>query len=242
MLIVNKGTFTKGMILLISFLGILLLIFAEIYPVAGGKKVNGLDFADDLFNKLAKGSSYFIPEVQDHVAQLQGKTVNATIKLKKAENADKASAMLAAAGMTASAKDGAVTVSGPMDKMLNKQLADSDAMYRNDGKALSAAYGMGEKQAMELWWEMNAALVKEMQQKTKQFDEAKIVDQVNKKAIEPAYNFYGIPAEKVMDKLLLMSGLLIFYVVYTMWYGFAIFELFNGIGMTMSKAKVKKEV
>ena len=63
-----------------------------------------------------------------------------------------------------------------------------------------------------------------------------------KKAVEPAYNYYGVVAEKVIDKAVIMTGLLVFYVAYTMWWGFAIFYMFDGIGLTMKKAKVKKEV
>ncbi len=44
------------------------------------------------------------------------------------------------------------------------------------------------------------------------------------------------------EKAGIMTGLLVFYVVYTMWWGFAIFYMFDGIGLTMKKAKVKKEV
>jgi hypothetical protein len=39
-----------------------------------------------------------------------------------------------------------------------------------------------------------------------------------------------------------MTGLLLFYVMYTMWWGFAIFFLFEGFGLTMKKSKIKKEV
>ena len=65
---------------------------------------------------------------------------------------------------------------------------------------------------------------------------------VTKKAVETAHNFYGIEAQKVTEKAGLMTGLLVFYVVYTMWWGFAIFYLFEGLGLTMKKAKVKKEI
>ena len=65
---------------------------------------------------------------------------------------------------------------------------------------------------------------------------------VMKKAVETAYNFYGISPERVSDRIGLMTGLLVFYVVYTLWWGFAIFFIFEGIGLTMKKAKVKKEV
>jgi capsid portal protein len=62
-----------------------------------------------------------------------------------------------------------------------------------------------------------------------------------KKAIEPAYNFYKIDGQKVVDHAGMLSGLLVFYVAYTMWWGYAIFYLFDGFGLTMKKAKVKKE-
>jgi hypothetical protein len=58
MLIRNKKMFGVGSFLATTFLGVLLLIFS---PVFGGK--NGLQFADDSFNRLSKGSSYFIPKV-----------------------------------------------------------------------------------------------------------------------------------------------------------------------------------
>jgi hypothetical protein len=64
---------------------------------------------------------------------------------------------------------------------------------------------------------------------------------VVKKAIEPAYNFYQIDANKVSDHAGMLSGLLVFYVFYTMWWGYAIFYMFEGFGLTMKKAKVKKE-
>ena len=65
---------------------------------------------------------------------------------------------------------------------------------------------------------------------------------MTKKAIEASYNFYKVEAVQVKEKAGLMTFLLVFYVAYTMWWGFAIFFIFEGIGLTMSKAKVKKEV
>ena len=46
---------------------------------------------------------------------------------------------------------------------------------------------------------------------------------------------------KVSEHVWLMSGMLLFYVLYTLWYGFSIFELFEGIGLAMTKSKVKQE-
>ncbi len=77
--------------------------------------------------------------------------------------------------------------------------------------------------------------------KDKNVELAKVVSDVVKKAIEPGYNFYKIEGEKVVDHAGMLSGLLIFYVAYTMWWGYAIFYLFEGIGLTMKKSKIRKE-
>ena len=69
-----------------------------------------------------------------------------------------------------------------------------------------------------------------------------IKNDVVTKAIEPAYNFYGFEAESAEKELYLVAGLLSFYVIYTVWWGFAIFFLFEGLGLRMEKAKERREV
>ena len=54
MLIVNKGVFGKGFVLMITFLGVFILIMS---PIFNG--MTGLEFSDDFFNKLAKNSSNY---------------------------------------------------------------------------------------------------------------------------------------------------------------------------------------
>lgn len=236
MLVRHKGTFIKGMFLAITFLGVLWLIFS---PLFEGK--TGLEFSDDLFNKLSKGSSYFIPKVAEKNQKFVGKTVSFTVKLPNAEQAEQAVKVLQVAGAKVEAKDDQLTVSGDLGKILSDVLKDSDAMYHNHGKEVSARYGFDEKDVMITWWTVLNGSVKELQ-KQKQIEEAKDVSEVMKKAIEPAFNYYGIEGQKVSEKAGTMTGLLVFYVVYTMWWGYAIFYLFDGIGLSMKKAKVKKEV
>ena len=48
-----------GASLAVTFVGVLALIFSPVF----GDGMNGLVYADDMFNKLSKGSSYFIPKV-----------------------------------------------------------------------------------------------------------------------------------------------------------------------------------
>jgi len=235
MLIKNSKMFNVGALFAVSFLGVLALIFS---PVFNGQ--NGLKFADENFNKLAKGSSYFIPKVTKTVEGIAGKSFSADISLEKSEDAINAEKILTLAGATVSRNDSALQVSGDLAVMLQSAVRDADAMYKNDGQALKDRYGMDEKKALASWWTALNKIEKQLK-KAKNIELAKVVSEVNKKAVEPGYNFYQIDANKVIDHAGMMSGLLVFYVFYTMWWGYAIFYLFDGIGLTMKKAKVRKE-
>ncbi len=240
MLITNKALFNKGLLLFASFL----CVFASLFMPIWGGHGNGLDAADNMFNRLSKGSSYFIPAVQKQALELSGKAVTVTVKLKDAALAPRAVENLIKAGATAEVKGDALTYSGDLSKILTAALADADDLFNDRGKAVQERYGVTEKDSekviVKAWWAVLDPSIKELQ-KQKMIQEAKVVGQVNKRGLEPGYNFYGIASEKVMDNVLPLVGLLVFYVVYTMWYGYAIFDMFGGIGLGMSKPKIKKE-
>ncbi len=240
MLIRNQKLFNKGLMLMASFLCIFVSLFMPIWGGAG----NGLDAADSMFNRLSKGSSYFIPGVQKQVLELGGKQVTVTAKIKDAKLAPRAVENLVKAGAAAEFKDGAITYSGDLGKILAAALTDADDLFNDRGQAVVTRYGATEKDAektiVKAWWTVLDPSVKELQ-KQKMINEAKVVSQVNKRGLEPGYNFYGIKSEKVLDNVLPLVGLLVFYVIYTMWYGYAIFDMFGGIGLGMSKPKVKTE-
>jgi hypothetical protein len=237
MIVKNKKAFSVGAVLALSFFGVLLLIFS---PVFGDGK-NGLVYSDDMFNKLSKGSSYFIPKIAKSNEQFANTAIDVTIKFDKPEQSAAAAKLLAAAGANAQGTGAGVEVKGSLGALMGKVLQDSDDMFKNDGKKVADRYGMDEKEAMTSWWNTLKAMDKELKKQGK-ISEAKIVSDVMKKGVEPAFNFYKIDAQKVTEKAGIMTGLLIFYVAYTMWWGFAIFYMFDGIGLTMKKAKVKKEV
>ena len=236
MLITDKKLFTKGLLLMVSFIAVFLLIFSPVFP--GG--VNGLDFSDDLFNKLSKGSSYFIPQVAKTVKPFDGKQVTVEVKMKSPEDVKTSMLLLEKVGAKGEAKGDSITMTADLGAMLGKVVADADLLYKDQTDTLTAAYGMDGKVAMKGWWTLLAASIKPLQ-KIKMIEEAKAVNTVNQKAIEPAYNFAGIPAESIMTKIPTVAALLIFYVIYTMWYGYAIFDMFGGMGLSMSKSKIKKE-
>ncbi|MGE5892870.1 MAG: hypothetical protein ACM34I_02330 [bacterium] len=236
MIIKNKKTFSVGFVFAISFLTILVFIFA---PVFNGR--NGLQFADDSFNKLSKGSSYFIPKIAKSVEPFVGKSLSTSVKLDTADDAALAAKLFDAAGAKTEIKEKEVImVEGDLGVVLQSALRDADAMYKNDGQAVAGRYGHDEKRVMKTWWLALGKIDKKLK-KDKLVAEAKIISEVNKKAIEPGYNFYKIETNKVSEHAGMMSGLLIFYVAYTMWWGYAIFYLFDGVGLSMKKAKVKKE-
>jgi len=236
-LIRNKKTFNLGLMLGVTFLGVLVLIFMPIF----GDGKNGLEFSDDLFNKLSKGSSYFIPKLEEKVKKVAGKSFSINIKMDKPEAAEKAVKILLASGAQVGVQDLQLKLSGDMGSLMGAVLKDSDTMYKDNGAEVKSRYGIEEKEVMALWWSVLTRMDKEFK-KEKKIEESEVISEVVKKGVEPAYNFYGIPAQSVLDKAFTMTALLVFYVAYTMWWGYAIFYLFDGLGMSMKKSKVKKEV
>ena len=237
MIVKNKMEFTKGAILALTFAGVLALIFSPVF----GDGRNGLVYADDMFNKLSKGSSYFIPKVMKSNEKFANTAISASVKFEKPEQIDGTVKLLATAGIEAKNANPDLQINGNLGALMAKILQDSDDMYKNNGAAVVARYGVDEKKVMESWHSMLKGVDKALKKQGK-IEEAKIVSDVMKKAVEPAYNYYKVEAQNVVDKAGIMTGLLVFYVAYTMWWGFAIFYMFDGIGLTMKKAKVKKEV
>ncbi len=244
MIVRNKKMFSVGAVFAISFLAVLFMIFS---PVFDGK--NGLQFADDSFNRLSKGSSYFIPKVAKSNEKFMGKMFSVAIRVDKPEDkpgdAEKRAANISkvftTAGAAVQVSGTSVKIEGDLGKVLASALQDSDAMFKNNGEQIKARYGTDdEKKMFRQWHNAFGKIMKEFQ-KEKKIEEAKMVSDVMKKAVEPAYNFYKIDGQKVVDHAGMLSGLLVFYVTYTMWWGYAIFYMFDGLGLSMKKAKVKKE-
>lgn len=235
-MIASKKKLTSGILLLLSFACIFLMIFMPIF----GQGRNGLQFSDDLFNKLAKGSSYFIPKVRAELKKVEGKSITVNVKFKDADTAKVADVLLAKVGASGELKGEVYEVKGDLGKMLSQVVTDCDYMYKDDGKPVADFYGMDEKKALKTWYLLLEGMIKPLQRQ-KLIEDANVVNLVAQKAMEPAYNFYGIPAEHISTKIPTVTGLLLFYVLYTLWYGFAIFDVFNGIGLSMSRSKIKKE-
>ena len=172
---------------------------------------------------------------------MNGKVVTVTVPVKHPKMVEYATKVLEDAKMTVSTDQKTLTYTGDMGPLMEIVTFISDRMYHNDHKAVEEKYGVENA----LWitngcWDVLQPSIKALQ-KQGMIAEAAIVDTVVRRAVEPAHNFYSVEPTSVKEHLFLMAGLLIFYLLYTLWYGFGIFEFFEGIGLTMSKSKVKQE-
>lgn len=217
---------TRGIVMLVGFFAVLAVIFMPVFP----GKVNGLDFTDNIFNKISKGSSYFIPATQQESELYRGKAIDVAVKLADAVQAGQVAGQLAAAGVDVSINGNELVIKGDMAAITNASLADADLIFNNNGQPLADKYGYSERQVMYNWWSLFKKMTPALN-KQKMFAAAKFFNNVEKKALEPAYNYYGVEAIKWQEHIGLILAALAFYVIYTLWYGFGIMYLFEGLGL-----------
>lgn len=240
MAIARKKSFMRGIVLLVTFAIMLVLILLPLIPDPDGGRMTGLEYADEVFNELSKGSSYFIPQARELARSMQGKNVYLVSPLSSDRQAEMARTILEEAGAHQLAIEGEkLAFQGDLGNILLAAVQDSDLMYKNDGKAIREKYGNADPlDVTAAWWHVLNPCIRELQKQNK-IAEANAVDQVIRRAIEPGNNFYGIAAEKVSSNILLLSALLIFYICYTIWYGFGIYEIFDGMGLMGAKEETE---
>jgi hypothetical protein len=226
-MIANKKTFGKGVALMIAFSIVLVAMFM---PLFNGQ--NGLQTMDNLYNSISKGSANYIPKADKAIGKLSGQQVDVTIKLKSAEQAEQTAKLFKAGGAEVSFSAETLKVAGDFTAMFKNCLADAKLMYENNGDAVQAKYGYEARRVMYNWWQASAKM-EETLNKQSQFDKAAAIHAVLTKAIEPAYNYFGIQAQNIKDRLGVVVFSLVFYVIYTMWYGFGIMFMFEGWGMRL---------
>ena len=223
----NRKKMFGGFGLLIGFAVVLIIIFSPVF-----KGQNGLEYLDDLYNSISKGSAYYIPKVKAETDTFSGRSVTATIEMKDESQTQQTAALFMKGGALVNISGTQLKIEGDLGKILANCLADADRMYMNDGQAISSKYGYSERQALFNWWQALTAMDKVLK-KQKQFQEAKTVDLVVKKAVETSYNYYQIEPQKISDRAFIVFFSLVFYVIYTLWYGFAVMFLFEGWGLKL---------
>ncbi len=226
-MIANKKKFYTGLGLMVAFAVVLVIVFS---PVFNGQ--NGLEYLDALYNSISKGSAYYIPKLREEVQPLVGNTVNLTLTLQSEKQANQTSVLFQKSGAMINVAGSILKVSGDLGKILENCLDDADAMYANDSQKVTDKYGYNEKQVLFNWWSAAKEIDKELK-KQKKFKEANSVITVQKKAVETSYNYYKTDFQRISDRYGIVIFSLIFYVVYTVWYGFAFMYMFEGWGMQL---------
>lgn len=221
----SKKEFMLGFVMMAIFMAVLVTIFSPIF-----KGQNGMQYLDSLYNSISKGSAYYIPKSKEAAAEFNGKSISVKFSMDDASQAGQIVAQIQKCGAQASASEKEVTVSGDLGAILLASLDDADLMYHNEGAALSAKYGFDERQAVYNWYRAMKGSIKDLNKQEK-FDESKVITEVMGKSIETSYNYYKIVPKKIATCWWIVLGSLIFYVVYTMWYGYAILFMFEGWGM-----------
>jgi len=226
-MIANKKKFNTGLVLMALFIAILITVFM---PLFNGH--NGLEYLDNLYNSISKGSAYYIDSARTEVQTLEQSNLTLNLAMASEVQAEQSVPLLMKAGAQVGRDGNRLTVTGNMAGILGTCLDDAQLMYDNDGAAVAAKYGYGEKAALYNWWSVLKAMDFSLK-KQKQFKAAKAADMVKAKAVETAYNYYGIEAQNISDRFGVVLFSLIFYVVYTLWYGFGIMDLFEGWGLRL---------
>jgi hypothetical protein len=224
----DKKEFGIGLALMAGFFLALLAIFSPVFE--GGR--NALDYLDGMFNSISKDSAYYIPAVAEKARKHDGTVVALRLKAGDESQAARMQKLFATAGASVAMEGATLRVSGDLGKLLAAVLGDADLMFRNEGAAVSAKYGFEEKRVLHDWHQALTAMTKDLNKQEK-FKEAKTLRDVQTKAVEPAYNYYGVKAIPMSSMLWVALAALVGYVLYTIWYGFAILFLFEGWGLKL---------
>lgn len=226
-MIAKKREFYIGLTMLISFTAVLGILFAPVYHGA-----NGLSFLDNMFNSMSKGSAYYIPAMKVEADKLAGTTINLTLEVDKESQREILTRLLDQANASASTAGTEFTMTADLGQLLNACIMDSETMYNNDGASIVQKYQTNERVILFNWHQLLKKIEKGLT-KEKLFKEAKAVALINQRAVETAYNYYKVEAKSVKDSAFMLIFALVFYVVYTLWFGFGIMYTFEGLGMQM---------
>ena len=226
-MIENKKEFYGGSALLVIFFIILIIMFC---PIIKGH--DALEYLDSLYNSISKGSAYYIPKIKKESDKFKGNVVSVNLTMADKKQAEQTAGLFNAGGAEVTITGDNLKVSGDLGKILENCLEDADAMYSNDGKKVSEKYGYDERQVLFNWWKSFKGMDKDLKNQ-KKFKEAKVIALVVKKAVESSYNYYKIEPQKIGDRFGVVLFSLVFYVVYTLWYGFAIMFMFEGWGLKL---------
>ncbi|BDQ38667.1 hypothetical protein SYK_30270 [Pseudodesulfovibrio nedwellii] len=224
----NKKEFYGGAGLLVAFFVVLFFMFQ---PLFNGH--NAMEYLDNLYNSISKGSVEYAPALKKEFSKYASTDIDLTLNYDSEIEASQATALFLTAGVKTALQGKALHVNGSLGSILDATLTDCDTMYHNKGDVLQTKYNLEPRRIMFNWWTSLKLMDKELTDQG-QFEAAKVINTIEKKGVEAAYNYFKIEPMHIMDNLGLVIFSLVFYVFYTLWYGFAILFVFEGWGLRLS--------
>ena len=88
-MIADRVKFYTGLGMMGLFAIVLAIMFS---PVFDGR--NALEYADELYNSISKGSAYYVPDVKEDSLEYVGTRVSATIRMETPEQAEQSACFM----------------------------------------------------------------------------------------------------------------------------------------------------
>ena len=225
---IKKKELGIGVFLMVTFIAVMIGIFMPL--VDGG---NALNYLDDLYNSISKGSAYYIPKVEHQVEDHGSEVVTLNLKMEDSGAAGRAEPLFVRAGATTAVEGNNLMVNGDLAAIFEACLEDAESAYHNRAEDLQERYGTDPRPALHNWWLALNAMEKDLNRQ-KLFAAAQLTHTVQAKTVECAYNYYGIEAQEIKNRWGTVLFSLVFYVLYTIWYGYGIMYIFEGLGFELA--------
>ena len=234
--VVDQKRFGVGLLGLLTFLVVLAF---WLFPVLNHK--TGLEWADELFNQLAKNSMSFMPAATRRAARFEGVIVDLGVNPRWPGGDVRIAQIVEGNGMSARVVgDGRVRIVSDLGLLAKAAAQDADLLFKGQEQDLRNRYGMSGKEVVYYWWTAFDGLIRRYVQENRPA-EADFARFMTTRVLEPSYNFAGIQSKDISKNVGIVVFLLGFYIVYTLWLGFSIMFLFEGIGIRATKPAEKRE-
>jgi len=225
---IKKNELGIGIFLMVTFIAVMIGIFLPLFD--GG---NALNYLDNLYNSISKGSAYYIPKVEHTIQEHGSEIVTLNLKMADSSIAQATGLLFSHTGATTAVEGSNLIIKGDLEAIFLTCLEDAESAYHNRGEDLVARYNIEARSALHKWWLALGAMENDLNRQ-KLFDAARLAHTVQAKTVECAYNFYGIEAQAIKERWGTVLFSLVFYVLYTVWYGYGIMYVFEGLGFELT--------
>lgn len=235
-LLAKPRSFALGVAGLLAFTAFLAV---SMMPFRGHN--NAMAWADTFFNQLAKSSANYIEEGRKKAEKFKNCEVNYGMMPREFADKDKLARLVEIHGFSMeSLNDARIRIKGDLAKLSLEAINEAGLSYDNNAADIEKEYGFKSTEVIYCWWLIFDGLTRRYTQDN-MGAEANFTKFVTTKILEPAYNFRGIAAKNIRDSILPVTMLLLAYIAFTLWYGFSMLLIFEGLGITFHGGGKKAE-